>query len=63
MDFGPYGSLEEMLMEANMEGAVDAECPECGAIRRVEPDAENYKCFEPDCVGRITSPLRKAGLI
>ena len=38
-----------------------AECSECGHEQEVEPDAD-YPC--PECnEGRLTSSMRKAGLI
>lgn len=54
-----YKELERMLLD----GAVDAQCSECGAYLHVEPDAEDYDCPNCDATGSVTSPLRKAGLI
>ena len=54
-----YRELERMLFD----GAVDAQCSECGAYVHVEPDAEDYDCPNCDATGTVTSPLRKLGLI
>lgn len=51
--------LEEMVFDS----VVTAYCPDCGAERTVEPDAQNYKCWESGCDGQITSPLVRRGFM
>lgn len=56
---------EENLAEAErimFDGSVDVSCPECGNYACVEPDAD-YPCPEPECTGRLVSPLRTWGLM
>ena len=53
----------EAMEDSNLYGYVTAVCLECGDVRTVEPDAQDYHCFTDDCLGKLTSPLRFAGLI
>jgi len=57
------GFSEEEIMGMVLDSVVTARCTECGCEREVEPDAENYDCFECDGTETITSPLVKMGLI
>lgn len=52
----------ELAEQINHDGYATVECGECGHFATVEPDAD-YPCPEPDCTGRLISPLREWGLI
>ncbi len=52
----------DLARQINHDGVAHVECDECGYAATIEPDAD-YPCPEPDCTGRLTSPLRKWGLI
>lgn len=55
--------INEAIESAEANGYVEAVCPVCGDVRRVEPDAEDYPCLNEVCTGHLTSPLRENGLI
>ena len=42
---GFFGDIEAMVEKLGYNYAVPGICTNCGAIRVVEPDAENYMCF------------------
>lgn len=42
---GFNGNIEAMVDKIGFQYSVPGICTNCGAIRMLEPDAENYKCF------------------
>jgi phage FluMu protein Com len=54
--------IMKLLEQASYDSVVDIECPQCGAMCRIEPDAENIYCH--DC-GKETgrNPLVELGYI
>ena len=54
-----YDDIEAMVYGS----VVDGICSECGDVRNVEPDAQDYPCDDPDCGGKVDSVLIKIGIM
>lgn len=55
--------LTRTMQDIHARGYTNVECDDCGRSHRVEPDARNYDCHNPDCDGTISSPLAEHGMI
>lgn len=53
---------EGLITQATLDGLIEIECPECGALMIAEPDACDLFC---QACGRVTAknPLTELGLI
>ena len=54
-----FDELEAMIHESVLDST---ECPQCGSVQRVEPDAQGYRCHSCG-KGRVHSPLVVLGFV